>query len=169
MWTCSTMTLFKPITMLRGTDNIPRNIPLYFPHSNCGTQYLGSFLGTIGGQDPSKSKSSRLVACWHLASFLYSRHILQIPLKRSVYFLKCWTSTNYSSNSTGSSFFYLLCLRQKADMPAAKHMWQMTMWQVLCHVKRSTAASATNRRFFPYIGGIVLHNIAMDLNTIHPR
>ena len=35
--------------------------------------------------------------------FIHLRCILQIPSKRSVHFLKSWTSTDYFSNSTGSS------------------------------------------------------------------
>jgi hypothetical protein len=98
------ITLFISITMLRGTDNIPWNIPWYFPHSGCGTQCLGSFWGLVVGQNPSDSKSNRLHVDIFQTCFIHLRHILQIPLKRSVNFLKCWTSTGYSSNSTDSFF-----------------------------------------------------------------
>ena len=44
---------------------------------------------------------------WHVGIFrfsvIYSKYIPQTPLKWSVIFLKSWTSTNYFSNSTGSS------------------------------------------------------------------
>lgn len=61
----------------------------------------GKFLNIVG-QDPSVYKSNWL----HVDNrfvFIDLRHVLYIPLKLSVNFMKSWTWTCYFSNATGSS------------------------------------------------------------------
>ena len=65
-------------------------------------QWPGRFWGIIG-QVPSVSKSNRLHVVIFRFFFINLRYILWIPLKWWVIFLKSWTSTDYFSNSTGSS------------------------------------------------------------------
>ena len=62
----------------------------------------GKFLGIVG-QDSSDSKSNWLHVDVFRFCFNHLRYILEIPLKWSVPFLQSWTSTGYSSNSSGSS------------------------------------------------------------------
>ena len=67
------------------------------------SQWLGRFLGIIGW-DPSVHLQVQLVTCWHPSIFYINlRYISYISLKWLVILLKSWTSTNYFSNSTGSS------------------------------------------------------------------
>ena len=57
----------------------------------------------FGHWDPSVCKSNRLHVEILRFSFITLRYILQIPIKWSVIILQSWTSTGYSSYSTGSS------------------------------------------------------------------
>ena len=65
-------------------------------------QWSGIFVG-ITRWDPSVCKSNRLY--FDILRFSYTKlgYTLWIPLKWSVIFLQSWTSTSFSSNSTGSS------------------------------------------------------------------
>ena len=65
----------------------------------------GKFLGIIG-QDPSDSKSYRLVTYWHLPvlmlSFIWGIFYRFLSNEMNGKFPESWASTDYLSNSTGS-------------------------------------------------------------------
>ena len=66
-------------------------------------QWSGRFLGLLICRDPSVCKFNRLHVDILRFSFNKSGYSLKIPLKRWVIFLHSWTSTGFSSNSTGLS------------------------------------------------------------------
>ena len=84
-------------------------------------QCLGRFPGTID-QDPSVSKSNWLHVAKFQIFFINLEHILYIPWKRLVIFLKSWTLTAYSSSSTG------LSVTSSWFSPFIVYYMQMVMW-----------------------------------------
>ena len=74
----------------------------YHIHICSPNQCPGRFLG-ITGQYPSVCKSNQLHVDILRFSFIKLGYILYILLKWPIIFLQSWTSTGYSSNSTGSS------------------------------------------------------------------